>query len=186
MAPKEQQNIEFLLTRITLENSREAFTQLFNLYFDNCYNFALRLVKSKADAEEVVLDVFHNLWQKRHLLADVRHFNSYLFFSVRNKALRYIQNSRATVNSVDPYELEIIADPNSPEDILLTGELKNAIRQAIDQLPEKCRLIFCMVREEGLKYSQVAEILEISERTVNAQMTIAVRKIGESLKQYFQ
>lgn len=186
MVPEEPQNIELLLSRIALDNSHEAFTRLFNLYFDKCFGFALRLVKSRVFAEEVVLDVFQNLWQKRYLLPDVRHFDSYLFYSVRNKALRFIKDSSNHIEDpVDSYTVEISAGNNSPEDILLTEELKSIINQAVDRLPEKCRLIYYMIREEGLKYVQVAEILDISERTVNSQMTIAVRKIGESLKGYF-
>ena len=72
----------------------------------------------------------------------------------------------------------------SPEEIQINKELNEIINSAINELPERCRLIFLMAREEGLKYREIAEVLSISEKTVNAQMVTAIKKLTASLKKY--
>jgi len=78
----------------------------------------------------------------------------------------------------------IVAKNENPEEIVLNEELRHEIEKSIKELPERCRLIFLMAKEEGLKYREIAEILSISEKTVNAQMVTAIKRIGETLKKY--
>jgi RNA polymerase sigma-70 factor (ECF subfamily) len=94
------------------------------------------------------------------------------------------------INSYQKIKLEhssvfSMLDTATPEQVCLNKEFRNLIELTINLLPQKCRLIFFMVREEGLQYKEIAEILSISDRTVHAQMCIALKKIGEVIKEYY-
>jgi len=134
----------------------------------------------------VISDVYMNLWQNRHKLKEIQNIDNYLFISVRNNILR-INKEKISYQHIQIEEsgLEGRGMALDPEKELLNIELKEILELAVNTLPERCRLIFLMIREEGMKYKDVAEILSISEKTVQAQMIIGVKKIGVVVQNYF-
>ncbi|WP_176956202.1 RNA polymerase sigma-70 factor [Catalinimonas alkaloidigena] len=174
------------LTRIAHQSDRQAFKQLFDLHFHGLHAFALHLVKNREVAEEVVSDVFTKVWVNRATLLQVRDVKAYLYTSVRNQglnqlALRHHQMQTRTTDLT----FDLAADKSlGPERTLLYQEMEQEVQKAIGQLPERCRLIFQMVRQEGFSYKEAAEILGISVKTVDNQLTIATRKLAESLRPY--
>ncbi len=169
----------------TAEGSHSAFEELYNAYFSKSYSFALYFTGTNYLASEVVADVFLNLWKRRARLPGIKNWDSYLYISIRNRALAMRQRDISrTPESSDLFSVSLVAGGGTPEDIVMRDEMEQVIEKAFQQLPERCRLIYYMVRTESMSYRQVADILDISERTVNSQMTIATRKLRACVCQY--
>jgi RNA polymerase sigma-70 factor (family 1) len=178
--------LEELLHRMATADDRRAFELFFTQYHNPLLRFAMRYVPGRELAEEVVSDVFLKLWQKRTMLPDIQHPTSYLYVAVRNQALNYLQKAENQPTA----ELEAVpaawqVDDMTPERALLTEELYQDIQRAVQKLPPQCQTIFRLIREDGLKYREVAEILSISPKTVEVQMGIALKKISTDLQHHF-
>lgn len=180
------QDIKGLLSSVSIDN-RGAFERFYNLYYDQVFRFAYYCLGEKEACREVVADVFYSVWQSRKRLRDIDNIDTYLYIVVRNEALRY-QGRNRVGNQIplnDVLSLEEEGDDESPEKHLELKEMREILDQAIDELPEKCRLVFLMSREEGLKTKEIARILSIQESTVRVQMKIAIEKLIARLKPSF-
>lgn len=169
---------------LKLKNDNElAFEQLFNKYYASLCLFTLHFFDDHEVAEEIVQEVFVTIWLKRRQLEISSSVKNYLFCSVRNRCLNLIQHKKVEKRfsrqallgtrdeqDLDPYFLEV--------------DLKQKIEQSIGLLPEKRREIFRLSREEGLKYQEIAGRLNISVKTVEAQMGLALKQMREMLKDY--
>jgi len=161
-----------------------AFEALYKLYFVRLFRFCYSFVHQKESAEEIVNDVFLRLWEKRHHRPAIVNPQFYLYVSVKNRSLNHLRDN-ATVQTVEIGERydEYIRFDTNPETILLDAEGLQRIQAAINQLPPRCRLIFSLIKEDGLKYKDVSRLLEISVKTVEAQLAIALRKMAATLQQ---
>lgn len=180
-------NIKNLLCSVSADG-RGAFERFYNLYYDEVFRFAYYFLRDKEACREVVTDVFFSVWQSRKKLCDVSNINTYLYIVVRNESARYQEKNHGLSNiSLEdlPSLTENGGGDESPEEQLESKEMREMLNRAIDELPEKCRLIFLMQREEGLKTKEIAEILSIQESTVRVQMKIAVEKLIARLKPDF-
>lgn len=156
---------------------RSAFETLYKTYFIRLFRFSYSITHQKEAAEEIVHDVFVNLWQKT--VNTIANPELYLYIAVKNRSLNYL---RDTVN-LATIELSERCDPyirfeTNPETILVGNEAIQRLRTAINQLPPRCKLIFTLIKEDGLKYKDVARLLDLSVKTVEAQLTIALRKLA--------
>jgi RNA polymerase sigma-70 factor (family 1) len=178
-------NIPELLIRIG-NDDMGAYEILYNHFFTPLHHFALSIIHSRQQAEEIVSDVFIKIWQARKTLHEVRNIHVYLYTSVRNRAFDYLtKEQRHGVSLFQPEDWdEVIIELKSPLDYCISTDLMQKINTVINQLPPQCKTIFRLVKEEGLSYKQVAEIMQISPLTVRNQLMIAVRKMGESLPAY--
>ncbi|MDR2921572.1 MAG: RNA polymerase sigma-70 factor [Tannerella sp.] len=176
----EDKHTEILLKRIAADDN-EAFRLFYDRYYLQVYRFASYFVDSSLLIEEIVSDVFCIIWQHRKRLSQIDYFERYLYTITKNKAFHYLRSE----NKMSLTELDAVSDKLShdedPEYLIVDKELNVSLKKAIDELPERCRLIFLMAREEGLKYKEIAEILSISEKTVNAQMVLAIKKLTKTL-----
>ncbi len=163
----------------------EAFRLFFDTHYDRANRFVSYFVRNHDVRNELVSDVFFSIWQNRAKLPGIDNFNAYFYTSIRNRALDHIRKEKGTLPG-EPLEIGFVSNEKTPEELLLNEELHRKVAQAIEELPERCRLIFLMAKSEGLKYREVAEILNISEKTVNAQMVIALKKLGEALLGYLR
>ena len=123
------------------------------------------------------------LWRKRAQLHDVNNPVVYLYVCTRNQSLNAVRQQRRHQHmSLD--NLDTDALPTSPdmEQNMLSAEVTQKIESAIRSLPSRCQLIFRLVKQDGLKYREVGELLNISPKTVDAQLTIAVKKIAEAIR----
>ncbi len=174
------------LVRRIAEDDSHAFTEFYELYYSKVLSFSRYFSNSATECKEIVSDVFFYLWMNRKKLPDLQNIDGYLYTSIRNQALKYInQNKRFPTDQLEDIPLDIYIETNSPEKILITHELKTIIEKAVNELPNRCKFIFLLIREHGLKYKEVAEMLSISDRTVQAQMIIATKKITESVRSYY-
>ncbi len=176
------QNLRPIQERIALHNDEQAYKELFHHFYPSLYQFALSHVKSGQVAEEVVSDVFIHIWQKRAALVRIQNLKLYLFVSTRNTALNYLRRKKRDVLLTDDYRVQLRSVYFDPEQLLITAEMINRIQQAIHQLPPRCQLIFKLIKEDGLKYKEVAELLNLSLKTIENQMTLALRKIGTAIE----
>lgn len=169
------------------EDNRRAFNLLYEVYYDEVFRLAYYFLRNKEACREVVIDVFFSVWQSRKKLSEITNMEAYFYIVTRNEALRY-QNRKRSYDHVSiediPIRLEI-KENVTPEAALLDREIEALLTQVINQLPEKCRIIFLMAREQGLKPKEIGQILSISESTVRVQMKIAVEKIVEKIKPHF-
>lgn len=177
-----------LLFRQVITGDEAAFRLLFEGYSRRLYHLAYYYLHSKEAAEEVVLDVFTVIWKKRESLSHVEEPERYLYISVKNQALHYIR--RGYVEDTAPlslYEIEFIPDTDTPERHLLDEEYRILVQQAVDSLPPKCREVFRLVLADKLKNREIAELLDISEKTVNEHIAKAYKRVAEYVnKQYRQ
>lgn len=179
-------DIKNLLTLLS-EDNRLAFNLFYDLYYDQVFRFAYYFLKDTEACREVVADAFFSVWQSRLKLKEIGNIETYLFIVVRNESTRYLTRvSRDRFVSLEEAKLQLeVKGGISPEDELLTAEIDNLLNQVINSLPEKCRMIFLLARQEGLKPKEIAERLSINESTVRVQMKIAIDKIVTSLKPHF-
>lgn len=168
------------------KNNREAFNRFYHLYYEQVFRFAFYILKEKTACSEVVADVFLSVWKSRNRLADISNIETYLYVATRNESARYAKNNNRKHVHLDEVPMCFeLSDQQSPESDLLTNEAEALLNQTIAGLPEKCRLIFLMSRQEGLKSKEIADILSISESTVRVQLKNAVDTIIEKLKPHF-
>ncbi len=160
-----------------------AFTELYLHFGKKLILFGVSLVRSKEIAEELVEDVFVRLWANRQGISGIDNLTVYLYVAVKNKALNKLSQKAqelvaAPFDYLDTTMNEFAADPY---DMMITSEMMAQMQHAIEALPPRCKMIFKLVREDGLKYKEVAEILNISVNTIDVQMAIAVKKICTAL-----
>lgn len=160
-----------------------AFTQLYLHFGKRLIHFAVSLVRSKEIAEELVEDVFVKLWANRHRIGEIENLTVYLYVSVKNKALNALSHKAHELVTAPFDYLDTTIDEFSPDpyDLMITAEMMTRMRRAIESLPPRCKIIFKLIRENGLKYKEVAEVLTISVNTIDVQMAIAVKKICAAL-----
>lgn len=160
-----------------------AFTHLYNQYGKRLQQFSFSLVRSKETAEEIVEDVFVRLWSNRAQLPSIENLSVYLYVSVKNRSLNSLSDKarQLVVAPFDFLDTDVTLNDSDPYDLMVTSEMMSNMQKAIDLLPPRCKMIFRLVREDGLKYKEVAEILNISVNTIDVQMAIAVKRICEAL-----
>jgi RNA polymerase sigma-70 factor (family 1) len=179
---KKPENIRLLQQAIACFDDMQAYKQLFLLFYPSLLSFAVSIIKSKELSEEIVSDVFMKIWEKRHQLDKVENLSYYLFTAVKNKCLNELKDQRNKESlEINDVAIEFKSLYYDPEQQLISEEMINRIQKAIQELPPRCRLIFKLVKEEGLRYKEVAELLQLSVKTVENQMTLAFKKIGAAI-----
>jgi RNA polymerase sigma-70 factor (ECF subfamily) len=166
------------------DGDTHAFKDFYDLYSDKVYQFSSYFIKDAETCEEVVSDVFMNIWHNKERLIEIENLDAYLYIITRNKSYNYIDKESRIPDSKSELTSELQIENTDPETILLTKELERTINLSIQELPERCRIIFLMSREGNLKYHEIAKILSISEKTVHAQIVTALKKMNTSLKRY--
>jgi RNA polymerase sigma-70 factor (ECF subfamily) len=163
---------------------KPGFEELFRSFFPGLVLFAQKYVPDQDTAKDIVHNVFINLWEKREQIDTSSTLKSYLFTSVHNRCLNHIRDQKKFVKEEAQMEnlnssLFAVGTDNLEE-----RELEKRIFEALQALPEKCREVFELNRFEELKYAEIAEKLGISIKTVEAQMSKALRILREKLIDY--
>lgn len=176
-----------ILLRLKDYASERDFHQLYLLLYDRFFRIAVYYLKHEEWAQEVVQDIFLKLWDKRKELCLINNFDSYCFILLKNASLNYLVkvNTHNLAPLDDQDESRYTNYTNTPEHEFLNDELLLIYVKALESLPPKCREVFVLIREQGLSYKEVAEQMEISVKTVDAQLQKAVSRLKERIKQYF-
>lgn len=162
--------------------NQKKFRQLMELTTDELHWFAMGFLKNREISEEIVSDVFVNIWNNRAQLESIINLKSYLFISVRNGCLSYLRKVKnEKIISIDSVSDFRFAQVEGPENDYIEKEIIEQIYAAIETLPCKCKLAFTLAKINGLKYREIAEILGVTEKTVNNHLVMAVKKITEAL-----
>lgn len=160
---------------------RAAFKALFHTYYDALCNYACRYVDSLEVAEDLVQDVFFDLWKRRRTWRPQHSPKAFLYGAVRNQTLKHRRRSRGHTHVNGQDALREIPSQQNPEQSLRDRELTRVSQQAIDELPERRRHIFILSREHDLTYAEIAVALGISVKTVETQMGRALQHLRERL-----
>ena len=162
----------------------ETFELLFRSNFKGLCFFAQKYVKDFETAKEIVQDAFVILWERREGMDSERSVKSYLTTAIHNKCHNYFRDNRKF--NQDILNFENLEQPGDYKltDKLVEVELAEEITKAINELPEKCRQVFLMSRNENLKYQEIADKLLISVKTVETQMSKALQHMRLRLAEY--
>jgi RNA polymerase sigma-70 factor (family 1) len=141
---------------------------------------ALFNVPDSETAEELTSDVFLKLWERRATLTEVQFVRTYILVSVRNHCRNHLRKQQPNFTSLDAEPLPVApASAETPDQAVVWTEMQQALQQAVTSLPPRCGLIFQMVREQQLSYREVAEVLQITPKTVETQMGIALKRLSQ-------
>jgi RNA polymerase sigma-70 factor (family 1) len=175
-----------LLKKQVAKGDQRAFRKIFDFFAPRLKQFAFSIVKTNDAASQIVDEVFIKIWSNKENSDTINNLKVYLYTATKNTALNYLSR-KARQQITEPFDFINIElkDEQCPEQLLITSEIFGKIIAAVDELPPRCKIIFKLVREDGLKYKEVAEILNLSIKTVDAQMVIAVKKISEKVKIHF-
>lgn len=179
----ELQNDKSLFSKIA-EGNKQAFDMLFRKYYTQLVRFAMGYLHDGPAAEEMVQEVFVRIWENAPRIEIETSILAYLYTSVRNQSLNFIKHE----NVKKKYEQEqsVVVDPDKDdfEEKVNVKFFKQILAMAVGSLPEKCREIFEMAKFEGLTYDEIAEYLQVSVKTVENQMGIALKKLREAMVPY--
>ena len=159
-----------------------AFEKIFRSYVKELCSFAAYYVKSYDAAEDIVQNLFLLLWERRATIRIDGLLKTYLFTSVRNLSLNFLKHQSVDRKSSDTYSMLCAASSATPHEIAEYRELDILITQALEKIPERCRIVFILSRYFNMKYAEIAEILEISVKTVDAQMVKATKILRSALR----
>ena len=164
------------------DDDQEALKTLYDHYNTRLFELAYAIVRSKEMAEEVVGDVFIRVWQKRTRIRSIENLAFYLYVMTRNSSRSYLRKyGQKRFLNLDELALPLYQIEATPEDLMISGEALQSINRAINELPPKCRMVFKLVKEDGLKYREVADLLHLSLKTVENQIGIALKKIHSAI-----
>lgn len=179
---RSEETITTLVKSISQNNCEASFNQFFHHFYPRLFEIAVYYTKNPLPAEEVVSDVFLEVWKQRERLGTINNIPAYLCVMIKNRALNYLRKTKHAPSFVYDLTQKSVLEVSTPEDILLNKELLQAIHQTVQQLPEKCRLVYKLVKEEKCKYREVAKLLDISEKTVEMHVGKALRRIRETIE----
>ena len=177
-----EKDVNELLNAIAINGDRSSFKKLYQFYYRKLFCLAKSFVKTAEDAEEIVNDTFLSLWAKRVDLPLIQNFTVYVCTAIRNKSLNHI--SKLKINrhlSLEEIDAEICGNYANGEDKLLADDLQLVLERTLIKLPPQCRLVFKLVKEDGFKYKEVAELLDVSVKAIEYHMGYAFKRIWESL-----
>jgi len=175
-------SIQDLVRRIHIDDDESAFNELYRRHITQLCLFAYSFLDDAEAAEEIVNDTLIRLWLGRKELGIIRNTQVYIYTSIKNACLNHLRNVNAKRNNEDKvlasYYFHLSVDPSQ---LLISKELSGHVLKAVNLLPERCKLIFKMVKEDDLSCNEVAAILGLSPKTVFAQLAIALKKLDSVL-----
>ena len=174
--------IKYLQTRICRFNDQLAYKELFTGFYPSLIQFVSGIIKSHQSAEEIVSDLFMKLWEKRESLEEISNLRVYCFVSARHLSINQLEKQkRHRHTDIENYKSRLVNPSPDPEECMISAEMLRRIHDVVEELPPRCKLSFKLVKEYGFKYREAAEILQVSEKTIENQLAIALKKISSSI-----
>lgn len=180
-------DINVLIYNLCVNRDESSYKKLFCLLFPRLQRFAYDFLRSRELAEEVASDIMFMVWENRDRLQEINNISVYLMVAAKNRCINILkqQNASNTISLNDQDDADTLIKELNPEQIYIKSEMDRKIKHAVNLLPDRCKLIFKMVREEKMSYKEVAEILNISVKTVDAQLMTAMKKITATVKMQY-
>lgn len=174
--------INELKYQVARYEDQAAYKSLFFILFPSLQNFAFSIVKSRGLAEEIASDMLLEVWVRRHKLMEIENLKLYLFVSVKNASIaRLKQENKQSGFSLGNLQVEFVSEYCDPGQFTELHELEQTIAKAVKQLPPSCQLIYKLAKEDRLKYKDIAQLLDLSVKTIDNQLSIALKKIAEAI-----
>tara|TARA_R110002072_G_scaffold164949_1_gene318051 strand:+ start:29485 stop:30093 length:609 start_codon:yes stop_codon:yes gene_type:complete len=169
-----------------VDSDKAAFSELFSRYHSKLVSFATCFLPNYEEAEDMVSEVFIRLLQNRTQLKDIENFEGYLYFSVKNQCLNQLKKNKRQNKIFTPLDLQDCktGESTQPLEQLLTSELRDKIAGCVDRLPQKRRLVYKMIKDDGLKIKEVSKLLDIAEKTVKKHLELAVKDLRAEIATY--
>lgn len=178
---------DFFIVRKIKEGDLKVFEEIFRRYYSPLCLYATGITGRADIAEEIIQDLFYVLWRDRESLQIFTSLNGYLYGAVRNRSLQYCEHRQVQDRHKDKTISEKVEISDStPEEQLEYKELEELINKTLGKMPERRLRIFRMQRFEGKKYAEIANILSISIKTVEAEMTKALQSLRKEIENYTQ
>lgn len=177
---------EKILVKRLKNDDKIAFEELFKMYSERIYYFTIRYVKNKEEAEEITQEVFVRLWNRRFDLKLELSFSSYLFMIAKNAVIDLLRKRQkeSVINEDITQDANSIAEQSNNS--IEYKELLDIVSNSIAELPEKRQQIYLMIRNEGLSYKEIAEKLNISIKTVESHMRLALQQLKKSIGKNYE
>jgi RNA polymerase sigma-70 factor (ECF subfamily) len=169
------------LLQLMASDNREAFTELYNRYWDKTFAVAYHRLDDEHEAEEVVQEVFLSIWQRRANLKLTHTMATYLSVAVKYRVINHLDRQYRKQQHLDELTFTSTETEDSTMQWLEEKELRKRLDHSISQLPEKCRIVFLLSRDENKTYAEIAAELGISQKTVEAHMSKALGTLRQSL-----
>lgn len=179
---------DYKLQQAVREGDKQVFSEIYEQFFANLSDFAYIMVKDKQESIDIVQDVFLTIWKNRALWEPKGSTKSYLFKAVKNTALDYIKHQKV-VRDWQKCNIEtekIKHKVEQPSFQMREADFSSSIDRAIEELPEQQKMVFLMSRKQGLTYSEIADILDISTKTVETHMGRALKKLRILLQEVYK
>lgn len=174
-----------LVHEIAVNNDEIAFRGFFDHYYAKLLHFSFLILRNNDLAKDVVLEVFEKVWEQRSGLINIKDIGKYLLVLVKNKSIDQLRRRKELIAiedvNTDISEAIVISHP---ENLFLDQELVERLNAAVLNLPEKCRLVYRLVKEEGLKYKEVSELLNLSTKTIDNHIHNAMSSIRREIGVY--
>jgi len=178
--------IDLLTFKKIKDGNIEAFETLFRSYYEPLCRYAYQFVENPDTAEEIVQDLFYVLWKERQSIRIFTSVNGYLYRSVKNKSLQYVEKAKVRENYQNSYAENPVIETITPQEELEYKELEEQIRETLQLLPERRQTIFRMNRMEGKKYNEIASELHISVKTVEAEISKTLRELRNKYRSIYE
>ncbi|WP_336515040.1 RNA polymerase sigma-70 factor [Pollutibacter soli] len=169
-------NDDFLLLQQLSSGDADAFSAIYRKYYKSVFSWTYNILRDRNRCEDILHDIFLNIWDRRHTLVIEKSLRSYLFSAARFQVLNLIRDGKVREAAYENLELRVWGS-QTPENILYQKELQSGIIEIIDSLPDRTREVYLLSREEQLTYRQIAEKLSISVKTVEFHMGEALKRI---------
>lgn len=166
------------------DGEQKAFEEIYRCYYPQLFSFLMRFVKSEDLAEDIIHNVFYKVWENRDRLQANGTLKAYLFKAVRNQALKHLSKTRDHKTIQFSEETAQIDIDQNPEVLMELREFREAYRYAVNKLPEKRRNIFLMHREDKLTYREISEVLDLSIKTVETQISRSMKFLIDQLSRF--
>jgi RNA polymerase sigma-70 factor (family 1) len=174
--------IQFLQSRISRFDDQLAYKELFTSFYPALFQFVSGILKSRQSAEEIVSDLFIKIWEKRKTLEEIQNLRVYCFVAARHMSINQKEKQKRLQSvNIEDYQSRLINNAPNPEQSMISAEMLRRIHDVVEELPPRCKMSFKLVKEYGFKYREAAEILQVSEKTIESQLSIALKRISAAI-----
>ena len=157
------------------QDNRRAFGEIYSRYWDKLYIYTAKAIRDKEAAKDIIQEIFVSLWQRRQSLKNTQSLSGYLFTAARFKGITYIQRNLKNSGCEASLVAHFTGRQDSLNELLDAKELNTIINKKVERLPEKMKEVYILSRNEQLSYKEIAERLQISDKTVKKQISNALK-----------